>query len=160
MSVYFAKNMTAGYIKIGYSLTPPARVAALQTSSADPIELVGVISDGSIKLEKQLHERFKHARVKGEWFVETNELEDLIKQFKVAPWTKASVDDCKDQLTKLRLEKKFTLKNLGIEMNMTQQSVSDMEQRFRKKTITLASIEKYANALGFTAELKFNKIEK
>src|SRR5476651_2721072 len=106
MAVYFAKNETTGNIKIGYSLNPASRVANLQTSNCAKVALIGVIYDGSIKTEKELHERFKAHRVHGEWYTSTAELEDLISNNRPQPWTMASVEDFKNQLAKLRLEKK------------------------------------------------------
>jgi hypothetical protein len=61
MSVYFAQKRKGGLIKIGWSRSVETRMAAVRA------KVVGAIP-GERKVEKALHERFAHLRVRGEWF--------------------------------------------------------------------------------------------
>lgn len=53
--------------KIGFSAYPKARLKAIQTSVPKKLILYAVIQGEALK-EKDLHEKFKDYRLKGEWF--------------------------------------------------------------------------------------------
>jgi len=55
------------YIKIGLSRNVANRLRELQTSSPEPLHLVGTFAGGR-RLERLLHQRFADHRVRGEWF--------------------------------------------------------------------------------------------
>lgn len=59
MSVYFAER--EGLIKIGYSRSVPSRMSALGA------KLIGAVP-GDKTIESELHARFAHLRMNGEWF--------------------------------------------------------------------------------------------
>lgn len=63
--VYFLR--CGEFVKIGYSETPLDRVAAIAAGSIGDHKLLGLVR-GGITMEKQLHQRFKAFRHKGEWF--------------------------------------------------------------------------------------------
>ena len=73
MSVYFIE--AGPYMKIGFSDNPIARAGTVTRLGKRPddlpfeadAELIGWIP-GDRKVEKQLHERYAHLRVAGEWF--------------------------------------------------------------------------------------------
>lgn len=65
--VYFVAD-EQGRIKIGVAKSVPQRLAALQTASATPLRLLGVIPGGGMPLEKLLHARFSDHRIRAEWF--------------------------------------------------------------------------------------------
>jgi len=66
--VYFIQEGTDGPIKIGYTAAnPKGRLAALQTGNAKPLRVV-TWAPGTTQDERDLHERFKHLRMQGEWF--------------------------------------------------------------------------------------------
>lgn len=67
-----------GRLKIGLSDDPIARVAAMQTGSPVPLELVACMSGGSM-LESELHARFDRLRVYGEWFEDAAEIREAFK---------------------------------------------------------------------------------
>ena len=75
--IYFVSDPSAGYVKIGYSKKPWGRFASLQCSTAGSLEMLAVM-DGDLETEAELHRRFSDLRVRGEWFVPTGELEQLI----------------------------------------------------------------------------------
>lgn len=74
-SVYFAE--ADGRVKIGWSSKVATRIAQLQTGNASPIRLLA-IEPGGRALERQLHERFADARVGGEWFALTPDLQAYV----------------------------------------------------------------------------------
>ncbi|HVU44390.1 MAG TPA: GIY-YIG nuclease family protein, partial [Xanthobacteraceae bacterium] len=51
----------------------------LQVGSAEPIQLIGFMR-GTQPMEKSLHRRFRHLRVRGEWFHATSELMRYIER--------------------------------------------------------------------------------
>lgn len=78
--VYFIKRgVRRGPIKIGFSAKPKKRLAQLQTSHPDQLILLGTVP-GTPSLEQEIHQRFKHIRLGGEWFSPTAELTDFILQ--------------------------------------------------------------------------------
>lgn len=73
--VYFVRAGEA--IKIGFSTNTPSRIASLQTSNAEQLELLGSIP-GTPEDERELHERFCHFRIRGEWFRDADEIVDYV----------------------------------------------------------------------------------
>jgi hypothetical protein len=65
--IYFIQSGEHGPIKIGLSNKPDRRVPQLQTGNPDALFLRHVIP-GDLAVEKKLHERFRPARIRGEWF--------------------------------------------------------------------------------------------
>lgn len=55
------------YVKIGYSVNPPKRVAELQTGNARVLSLLGTIK-GTEQDERALHAKYAHLNVLQEWF--------------------------------------------------------------------------------------------
>jgi hypothetical protein len=64
--VYFVR-IAKGPIKIGRAVNVLRRVANLQTSQPYPLQLIGHIAGGRER-EREIHLRFKHRRLNGEWF--------------------------------------------------------------------------------------------
>jgi hypothetical protein len=71
MNVYFIRN-SSEHIKIGVSNDPVKRLATLQTSNHNKLELLYTVTCGSreeaFSLEKSLHALFSSYRAFGEWF--------------------------------------------------------------------------------------------
>lgn len=73
--VYFVRATTLGHIKIGVANNAWLRFMALDSSSPDPLELLGVIrSPEAVKLESSIHHRFADDRIRREWFRASPEL--------------------------------------------------------------------------------------
>lgn len=82
--VYFIRAQTSGYIKIGFSEShPQKRLRALQTGSADTLELIAFIA-GDMTKERELHRRFEHQRVRGEWFHDEGDLRLFVDLLRMA----------------------------------------------------------------------------
>lgn len=63
--VYFVRAGDA--IKIGFSINSAGRIAGLQTSNHESLELLGTMP-GTERDEQRLHAMFQHLRLRGEWF--------------------------------------------------------------------------------------------
>lgn len=73
--VYFVRAGEA--IKIGFAKDVARRVRSLQTGQAQRLELLGTIP-GDRQRERDLHARFYHLRIRGEWHRSDKELLDFI----------------------------------------------------------------------------------
>jgi hypothetical protein len=65
--VYFIQEGPHGPVKIGKANHPLKRMSDLQTGNPEQLHLRHVVP-GDRLLEKQLHHRFREARIRGEWF--------------------------------------------------------------------------------------------
>ena len=74
--VYFIRAGD-GPIKIGWALDPIARLKELQVGNPEPLQLLMTLADDG-KLESELHRRFAHLRLCGEWFCAEEELAGLL----------------------------------------------------------------------------------
>ena len=71
--VYFVQAKQLKLIKIGVTKNLKSRLSALNTGCPDDLKVLKIIQ-GDVSLEKLLHEKFAHLRVKGEWFTPSAEL--------------------------------------------------------------------------------------
>lgn len=67
MGVYLIQARPSGAVKIGYSKDVYRRLPSLQTANAETLSIVGVL-DLDQSGERELHKRFRHLRLSGEWF--------------------------------------------------------------------------------------------
>lgn len=74
-SVYFAA--AGDRIKIGWSRHVATRIGQLQVGNPDPVTLLATMP-GGVSKERELHRRFAHARLAGEWFTATPDLEEFV----------------------------------------------------------------------------------
>lgn len=82
--VYFIQSGDAGPIKIGFtSGCPLDRMANLQTGCPDELRLVAH-ARGTADDERELHKRFAHLRLRGEWFQAKPELVEFIRGIRFA----------------------------------------------------------------------------
>lgn len=73
--VYFVR--VGGQVKIGFTKTVSQRIRALQTSCAEPLEVLAILP-GTTETEKFMHSRFGDYRTGGEWFSLTGLLADFL----------------------------------------------------------------------------------
>lgn len=78
--IYFLYAEKAKLIKIGFSAQSDARVRDLDNMSPVPLRLMTRFWGGKAT-ERTLHERFKHLRVRGEWFRATKTLLQYVESF-------------------------------------------------------------------------------
>lgn len=67
--MYFIQAVGGGPIKIGMSVDPGDRLAALQAGSPVTLRIIG-IADGGQPQEVALHRRLAKHRLHGEWFAD------------------------------------------------------------------------------------------
>lgn len=73
--VYFARS--GDRIKIGFTTNWPGRLRVLRTGAPELITQFIVIV-GGLPREQELHAKFAHLRVNGEWFAAAPELDDFL----------------------------------------------------------------------------------
>lgn len=71
--IYCIQQGSRGPIKIGWSREPRLRLEELQIGNPTPLRLVAAIS-GTRSDESELHTRFAHLRIAGEWFSNSPEI--------------------------------------------------------------------------------------
>lgn len=132
MTIYFIGHGD-GRVKIGYTARDPyERLANLQTSNSNKLYLLASCP-GTMKQEQELHKRFAHARVAGEWFNITTELGQLISEIS------------KSKSPKLTKTQKWSF---SIDFSFSKPTSWKMG-RFRQKLSNLgyASVEDWANSV-------------
>lgn len=67
MAVYFVRQGVTGNVKIGYAADVTKRMSGLQVGQHLRLRLMRLF-DGSLADEKNLHARFRHLAISGEWF--------------------------------------------------------------------------------------------
>ena len=80
--VYFVQKESGGSIKIGFSADLPARMESLQVSSDERLVVLAALR-GSMELEHELHEKYAHLRLQGEWFIPADDLVKFIRNIAV-----------------------------------------------------------------------------
>jgi hypothetical protein len=78
--IYFVEQQEK-YVKIGFtSGDVVSRVRYMQIGNPHKLNLIAAISGGT-DVERRLHDRFSHHRVRGEWFVLHKEIIEYIDTF-------------------------------------------------------------------------------
>ena len=65
--IYFIQSGEKGPIKIGFTIDPEKRLGHLQCANPCELTLLKAIH-GDMEEERRLHEKFRHLRIRGEWF--------------------------------------------------------------------------------------------
>lgn len=77
---YFIQHATGGAIKIGISADPTMRLQNINMSAHDPQYAYLATEHGGRPREAELHARFAHLRMHGEWFRPEQELLEYIEE--------------------------------------------------------------------------------
>jgi hypothetical protein len=88
--IYFLQSPEGGPVKIGTSLRLSSRLKTLGKEQGQALQVLG-ITKGEQRREKELHGRFAHLRIQGEWFQPGPELLRFIRRSS-QPWDGA--DEC------------------------------------------------------------------
>lgn len=77
--IYFILDTYSSAVKIGYTTIKGLRrrLQTLQTGAPYELRLLGALW-GDKKIEKEIHKKFKHSHIRGEWFEYSEEIEDYI----------------------------------------------------------------------------------
>lgn len=159
--IYFLKAQNR--IKIGYANNPSKRIPSIQTSSPFELEVLLII-DGNYDKERELHQRFQTYRKSGEWFEFSEPIKNFIllnsREDRKYEFGFVSEDFAgNEQILALRKRHKLSMKSLGLKLNITKQGISRIQQSEKAGTITINSLKKIAESLGYTLEYRFVKID-
>ena len=79
MPVYFAQSGENGPVKIGWCKdAAEKRISVLQTGCPDELHILYVVEICARNFEGFLHKRFQKHRLRGEWFIYSQEIKDFI----------------------------------------------------------------------------------
>lgn len=79
-SVYFIQSGSTGPVKIGFATDPGSRMRSLQTGHPEKLRVLAVVQEATQMDEKDLHSRFAHLRIQGEWFQPGSDLLAYIEE--------------------------------------------------------------------------------
>jgi hypothetical protein len=71
-------------VKIGYASTLKDRLNGLSTAHHGTLKVLAAMR-GTVLEEREMHKRFAHLRIKGEWFKMARELRNFIKSLPRLP---------------------------------------------------------------------------
>lgn len=75
--IYFVLDSAQDAVKIGYTSRIDLRLPQLQTGSVNELRVIKTLP-GTLADEQNLHRKFNHLRIRGEWFRYTGELKAFI----------------------------------------------------------------------------------
>jgi hypothetical protein len=139
-TVYFVRFGEAGPIKIGRTDGDPMnRLAALQTAVPEELSLVATMPGVLPSTEMALHFRFKHLRLRGEWFKPEPDLMDYIRDY-AKPWTTEQPDSSGD-------------KDVEDSRPILPAEVEELRRRYKWDSVPVAARESIANILRMEWDL-------
>ena len=155
--IYFIQPENESVVKIGYAKNIRNRLAQLQVSNYQKLKVLLLIN-GDIRLESNLHYMFMDDKLKGEWYFLSDNIKNYIENnmdFDLR-FDEGLGDDIEDrwQTRKLRNSLGLSLRDVGYRLNITPQSVKEMESRELSGTITLKRLSRYAKVLGYRLTYK------
>lgn len=158
--IYFLKAEQK--IKIGYSSNPINRISSIQTATPYKLEVMLIIN-GDRDKESELHTLFKNFRGPGEWFDYSPEIKDFITNNKKLDRKyefgfEAGEFSSNEQVKRIRVEHKLSLRELGEKLNITAQSVKEIQDRERMGTVSINVLKNVAKCLGYKFEYRFRPI--
>lgn len=155
--IYFIKAKDK--VKIGYATDPSKRISSIQTSNPYALEVLLII-DGNYDKERELHKKFHKYKASGEWFnfeesinifIQENLEFDRKYEFGFINIEFAG----NEQILKLRKYHKLTLQAFGEKLNITPQSVKEIQDREKKGSVSIKVLENVAKVLGYKFEYRF-----
>ncbi len=107
-----------------------------------------------------MHKVFQEYRITGEWFeygqkLESFILENLDKDRKYEFGFISGDYTENEQVLRLRKNHQLTLSELGEKLNITAQSVKEIQDREKFGTVTIKFLRNVAEALGYRFEYRF-----
>lgn len=160
--IYFIKQIEDSIVKIGFTNNIKHRLATIQTNNPRKLEII-LLLDGDHEYELFLHNKFAEDRSHNEWFFMSDNIKKFInekKELDLRYFENTINDNFKNsQLKYIRKQHKLGLREMGLKLNITAQSLREIELREKSGAITLNSLSKYANALGYELKYKLIKIE-
>jgi DNA-binding XRE family transcriptional regulator len=153
--IYFIKQ--ENYVKIGFTNRFKARLNDLQVGSPVKLEVLAII-EGDKKDENTLHQKFNHICSNGEWFMYCDELKSFIDLLdNHLMWKYGFINECNSPIgliKQTRLEKKWSMEELGEKLGITKQGVMDMERRDAQGRITTGTLYKALATMGYVYQAR------
>ena len=153
--IYFIKQ--GDYVKIGFTSRFKKRFQQLQVSSPIKLEVLGLIKGDKVD-EKNYHDAFKHISSNGEWFFYNDEIERFVDALdKDLMWKYGLTEEKLSPIgliKQTRLEKNWSMEELGEKLGITKQAVMDMERRDVQGRITTRTLYKALSAMGYKYEAR------
>ena len=147
-------------VKIGYTEDINNRLSQLKTGS--PYELtVALLIEGDYDKKKELHDTFSDFRIRGEWYEFCEDIQEYITSMneKDLRYEEGLLDkeglDPNVQTTFIRVLNSLKLREVGEKLNITPQSVREIETRELHGTVSLNILRKYGRVLGYDLVYKF-----
>lgn len=75
--IYFVQDCGTGLVKIGVTSDIRGRLNVYETSNPAGVRLLAVVPGGAGE-EREMHARFAHLRVRGEWFMPVSTLGEYL----------------------------------------------------------------------------------
>lgn len=85
--IYFIQAGDGGPIKIGRATNVLDRMSSMQSDNHERLKLIGV-TEGRRSRERELHARFRHLRMHGEWFRPEDDLVKYVQEV-TAEWARS-----------------------------------------------------------------------
>ncbi|MFA6069806.1 MAG: GIY-YIG nuclease family protein [Janthinobacterium sp.] len=154
--IYFIKQLD--YIKIGFTNNFKKRLHALQVSSPVKLVVMGLI-DGDLSTEGFYHDKFREYHSCGEWFHYNQVISEYVDRLPTGLMWKYGFKQ-HDRISPLGLIKEcringnLSLTELAEKIGVTKQSIAEMEIREIQGTITLNSIIKTLEVMGYKFETR------
>ena len=146
------------YLKIGYTKNVRKRLTQLQVSNPIKLELLHLI-EGDSNLEKELHLLFQEYSINGEWFKYDNNILRYFQNQKCLMWEQGFTDYKRlpviGKIKTERMKSNMTLHKAADLYGCTIQSMSEIEKREIKGTLTLSVLYKIAKIYNKKFEYRF-----
>jgi DNA-binding XRE family transcriptional regulator len=153
--IYIIKQLD--YVKIGFTSRFKKRFQELQVASPVKLEAIGLIKGDKLD-EKNYHDKFKHLSSNGEWFFYNDEIEKFVETLdKDLMWKYGLTEDRISPIgliKQTRIEKNWSMEELGEKLGITKQGVMDMERRDAQGRITTGTLYKALSVMGYTYQAR------
>ncbi len=153
--IYIVKQLD--YVKIGFTSRFKKRFQELQVASPVKLEVLGLIKGDRVN-EKNFHDAFKHLSSNGEWFLYNDEIERFVETLdKDLMWKYGLTEEKLSPIgliKQTRLEKNWSMEELGEKLGITKQGVMDMERRDAQGRITTGTLYKALATMGYVYQAR------
>ena len=153
--IYIVKQLD--YVKIGYTSRFKKRFQQLQVASPVKLEILALIKGDRVD-EKNYHDAFKHLSSNGEWFFYNDEIERFVEALDKDLMWKYGLTEEKTSpiglIKQTRLEKNWSMEELGQKLGITKQGVMDMERRDAQGRITTGTLYKALATMGYVYQAR------
>jgi DNA-binding XRE family transcriptional regulator len=153
--IYIVKQLD--YVKIGYTSRFKKRFQELQVASPVKLEVLALIKGDRVD-EKNFHDAFNHLSSNGEWFFYNDEIERFVEALDKDLMWKYGLTEEKTSpiglIKQTRLEKNWSMEELGEKLGITKQGVMDMEKRDAQGRITTGTLYKALATMGYVYQAR------